>query len=196
MKSILRFLPDSKFKIVILILIFPLIALFGCATTNDHHLAFSEKTALTGNSDSFDLSANQTMAASKAVLIKQGFTIDSVDVTSGIVKANRNLQDPDDQEYAYHITVSGLLVEEGPRRTLMTLSATQQTILHKKYTTWWKLLWMIPLFPVETKYETIVVKEGNIEEKRFYSDFFKAVKAQGELLKEAEKKSEKSSATP
>jgi len=166
-------------------------AINGCATTGDHQQAFSSKTALSGNSEYLNMDTKQALTASKTVLIKQGFSLDSIDASLGMFKANRKFQDPDDKEYAYNINVSGLVVEESPDRTLMTLSATQQTIVHKEYTKWWKLLWMIPLFPVETKYETVVVREGNIEEKNFYNDFFSSVKAQGAMMKKVKHPGEK-----
>jgi hypothetical protein len=57
----------------------------------------------------------------------------------------------------------------------VTLSASQQTILHRKWHTWWHLLWIIPLFPTGTEYQTIVTKEGNITDAAFYNDFFAAL---------------------
>lgn len=160
----------------------------GCASTNDYQTAFSANTALKGNSESFELTTKQTVTASKVIMLKQGFTIDSVDMTSGMLKAHRVLVDPEDKDYSYQIEVSGLVHEESPTRTLMTLSANQKTIVHKEYTTYWKLLFILPLFPIETKYETTVVKQGNIEEASFYIDFFNAVKSQGQIIKEAEVK--------
>jgi len=185
MKRIIGHFAGSIIKTAVLCI--AAAGVFGCATTGDHQQAFSSRTALTGNTEYLELDAKQTLTASKSVLIKQGFSIDSIDAGSGMFKANRKFQDPDDKEYAYNIFVSGLVVEDAPERTIMTLSATQQTIVHKEYTTWWKLLWMIPIFPVETRYETVVVKEGNIEEKNFYTDFFAAVKSQGGAMKKLKK---------
>jgi outer membrane murein-binding lipoprotein Lpp len=185
MKSHSLFFRKSKLALAIVIL--TMVVLSGCATTDNHRLAFSSKTSLTGNSNVIDLPSKQAFTASKMVLLKQGFTIDTIDTGSGLMKASRSMQDLEDKDYSYHITLSGFIAEDGPDRSVMTLSASQQTIAHKTYRTWWKLLWLIPIFPTETKYESIVVNEGNISDENFYGDFFAAVKSQGKLLNKAEK---------
>lgn len=159
----------------------------GCASTPPQTMAFSATTALKDNSKTFDLSPTQVMKATKQVLVTQGFTIDSADLNSGLVKATRHFQDPEEEEQSYNIFASAYLMENSPESTTLTLSATSQTVLHREWTTWWKLLWILPLIPTGTEYQTLITKEGNITEPKLYADFFTAVGTVGSALKSSEK---------
>jgi hypothetical protein len=159
----------------------------GCSTPAGHQLAFSDKTALIKNNIQLELSASQALRVVKQALIHQGFTIDSVDVNAGLVKATRNFQDPEMPEQSYNVTTSIFFYETGPETTNLTVAASQQTILHRQWKTWWHLFWLIPIFPTGTEYQTVVTNEGNITDQPFYADFFKVISAAGVEVREAEK---------
>lgn len=179
--KLLRLLPMAAFFAAIITIT------SGCAGPKPQTMAFSSSTALKENSRSFDLSPTQVMNATKRVFVTQGFTIESADINSGLVKATRHFQDPKDDEVSYNIFASAFLMENSPESTTLTLSASSQTVLHREWTTWWKLLWILPLIPTGTEYQTIITKEGNIVEPKLYSDFFTAVGSVGSALKGAEK---------
>jgi flagellar biosynthesis GTPase FlhF len=159
----------------------------GCAGPGGHQMAFSDKTALIGNSRQLDLSTSQAIRVTKQVLVRQGFTIDNVDVNSGLIKATRIFQDPTMAEQSYNIQASAYVFENGPDSSNLTLSASEQTILHREWTTWWHLLWILPIIPTGTEYQTVVTKEGNITDAAFYTDFFTAVTSSGVAVKAADK---------
>ncbi len=163
------------------------IVVSGCSAPAGHQMAFSDKTALVKNNIQLELSASQALRVVKQALIHQGFTIDSVDVNAGLVKATRNFQDPEVPEQSYNVTTSIFFYETGPESTNLTIAASQQTILHRQWKTWWHLLWLIPIFPTGTEYQTVVTKEGNITDQQVYTDFFKAISAAGVEVREAEK---------
>lgn len=150
--------------------------LAGCANQNGYQKAFSEQTALTGNSRTFNAPVDQTLRTVKQTLVRQGFTIEHADASTGLIKAVRNLQDKDDTAISYNINVSADVTEApADKASVVTLSASQQTVLHRKWHTWWHLLWIIPLFPTGVEYQTVVTREGNITDAAFYRDFFASV---------------------
>ncbi len=106
---------------------------------------------------------------------------------AGLVKATRIFQDPQMPEQSYNITASIYFYETGPESSNLTVAASQQTILHRQWKTWWHLLWIIPIFPTGTEYQTVVISEGNITDSPFYSDFFQAISAAGVEVRAAEK---------
>jgi hypothetical protein len=159
----------------------------GCATPAGHHTAFSDQTGLIGNSKVLDVSASQAAKAARQVLIRQGFTIDSVDLNAGLIKATRNFQDPEKPEQSYNINASVFILENTPESCTVVASASQQTILHREWKTWWHLLWIIPIFPTGTEYQTVVTQEGNVTNPTVYADFFTKLAAVGAEIKVAEK---------
>ena len=158
----------------------------GCSTPVGHAGAFSAKTALTGNTTSVDLTVDQGFRVAKQILIRQGFTLESTDVGTGLIRASRIFQDPAVPNQSYNINASAYLFPSGASATSITLSASEQTILHRSWHTWWHLLWVIPLFPIGTEYQTVVIREGNVTDPAFYGEFFAAFKAVGADLKAAD----------
>lgn len=151
-------------------------AIIGCANNQQgYQQAFNAQNALTNNQASFTQSFDAVFKIVKQVLIQQGFTVESADSKSGIIKAVRNMQDKEDSEISYSIHTSADISEVG-NDTNVTLSASQQTILHRATTTWWHLLWILPVIPTGTEYQTLVIKEGNITDPGFYSDFLNSLK--------------------
>ena len=169
-KSVSRFLQ--------IILFLAIMTLIGCATNQQgYQKAFHSESSLTQNQCTFKQSADSIFMISKQVFIQQGFTIESADLKSGIIKAVRNMQDKENAEISYNIHASADISEVAGVESTVSLAASQQTILHRTTTTWWHLLWIVPIIPTGTEYQTLVVKEGNITDPGFYTDFFNSLKA-------------------
>lgn len=146
----------------------------GCASNNAYQKAFSAESAIKGNNQVFPAPQDQTFRAVKMTLIRQGFTIEQADITSGLVKAVRNYQDPGDKTISYNIIATADVTADD-QESVVTLAASQQTVLHREWHTWWHLLWLIPLFPTGVEYQTVVTQEGNVTDPAFYKDFFASV---------------------
>lgn len=151
------------------------LALAGCAAPTGYEKAFSQTTALAGNSRAFSASTDQIFRTVKVTLVQQGFTIEQADATAGLLRGVRILQDPQKPKLAYLITTT-VDVSGAPSgdATIVTLSASQQTVLHKDSNKYYKLLGIVPI-PTGKDYQTVVRKEGNISTIQFYKDFFDAV---------------------
>jgi hypothetical protein len=106
--------------------------LSGCVDNTGYNSAFAGSTSLNGNSQSFFATADQLFKAAKITLIQQGFTIEQTDAVNGLIKGIRALQDPKQPKIAYLVTAS-IDVTGAPsgNATVVTASASQQTILHK-----------------------------------------------------------------
>jgi len=154
-----------------------IIALAGCAANQQgYQKAFDSQHSLTQNQSVFSQPAESIFKIAKQTLVQQGFTIESADLKSGIIKAIRNMQDKEDPEISYNIHASADIFEVTGAETNVSLAASQQTILHRSSTTWWRLLWILPIIPTGTEYQTLVIKEGNITAPSFYIDFFNSLK--------------------
>ncbi len=158
-------------------LIVALMSLTGCGGNQQgYQKAFDSQSSLTQNQCSLNQSCDTVFKIAKQTFTQQGFTIESADIKSGIIKAVRNMQDTKDPEISYNIHISADISEIIGSETNISIAASQQTILHRSTTTWWHLLWILPIIPTGTEYQTLVVKEGNITEPSFYTDFFNALK--------------------
>ena len=154
-----------------------IMSLTGCAANQQgYQKAFDSQHSLTQNQCSFTQSSDSIFKIVKQTFVQQGFTIEGADLKSGIVKAVRNMEDKENPEISYNIHASADISEVAGAETNITLAASQQTILHRASTTWWHLLWIIPIIPTGTEYQTLVVKEGNITEPGFYTDFFNSLR--------------------
>lgn len=151
--------------------------LLGCSGNQQgYQKAFDSQSALTQNQCGFTQPCEDVFKIVKQTFVQQGFTIESADLKSGVVKAVRNMQDKDDPDISYNIHASADISDVAGSETNISLAASQQTILHRSTTTWWHLLWIIPIIPTGTDYQTLVIKEGNITEPAFYTDFFNNLK--------------------
>jgi hypothetical protein len=168
---------QSSSRLLRMILFLAIITLIGCATNQQgYQKAFDSQSSLTQNQCTFKQSSDSIFMISKQVFIQQGFTIESADLKSGIIKAVRNMQDKENSEISYNIHASADISEVAGAETTVSLAASQQTILHRATTAWWHLLWIVPIIPTGTEYQTLVVKEGNITDPGFYTDFFNSLK--------------------
>ncbi len=149
--------------------------LSGCASQTGYNSAFANSTALTGNSRRFSATPDQTFKTVKIALVQQGFTIEQTDVSNGLIKGMRALEDPKNNKVSYLITTS-VDVTGAPSgdATVVTASASQQTVLHKDSEKYFHLLGLVPI-PTGKDYQTIVRKEGNITDASFYKDLFAAI---------------------
>jgi hypothetical protein len=154
-----------------------MLTLFGCAGNQQgYQKAFDSQSSLTQNQCAFTQSCDGIFKIVKQTFIQQGFTIESADAKSGIIKAIRNMGDKENPEISYNIHASADISEVTGAETNVSLAASQQTILHRSSTTWWHLLWILPIIPTGTEYQTLVIKEGNITDPGFYTDFFNSLK--------------------
>jgi len=154
-----------------------LIMLAGCAGNQQgYQKAFDSQNALAHNQYTFAQSPESIFKTVKQTFVQQGFTIESADMKSGIIKAVRDMQDKEEPEISYNIHASADISEVTGTEVNVSLAASQQTILHRATTTWWHLLWIIPIIPTGTEYQTLVIKEGNVTEPGFYTDFFNSLK--------------------
>jgi len=155
------------------------LALAGCTSQAGYHEAMSDKTALNGNSRTFQAPPEQAFSSAKIVLVQRGFTIEHADPGTGLIKATRNLQDSQDPDVSYNIVASVDITPTSSTKeaTVITAAASQQTVLHREWHTWWHLLWILPLIPTGTEYQTVVTKEGNITEPAMYNDLFAGIDA-------------------
>ena len=153
-----------------------IMTLIGCATQQEYQKAFDSQHSLTQNQCTFTQSPESIFIIAKQVFIQQGFTIESADLKSGVIKAVRNMEDKEDSDFSYNIHASLDISEEAGGQSTVSLAASQQTILHRATYTWWHLLWILPIIPTGKEYQTVVVKEGNITDPGFYTDFFNSLK--------------------
>ena len=170
-------MKNSGNKILQVLLFVAIVVLTGCAGNQQgYQKAFDSKNSLTQNQCSFTQSSDSIFKIVKQTFIQQGFTIDGADSKSGIIKAVRNMEDKENHEISYNIHASVDISDLAGVETNISLAASQQTILHRATTTWWHLLWILPVIPTGTDYQTLVIKEGNITDPGFYTDFFNNVK--------------------
>jgi hypothetical protein len=151
------------------------ICLSGCSSRTGYTSAFAGSTALVGNSHRYDANPDQTFKTVKITLVQQGFTIEQADAINGLIKAARAMQDPKDKKISYLVSASvDITGAPSGDATVVTASASQQTVLHKDSEKYFHLLGLVPI-PTGKDYQTVVRKEGNITEAGFYKDLFAAI---------------------
>lgn len=170
----------AKFRSIgttVMMVVFAAGALSGCAAQTGYTSAFANSTALAGNSRRFSATPDQTFKTVKITLVQQGFTIEQTDAANGLIKGVRALEDPKNKKISYLITTS-IDVTGAPSgdATVVTASASQQTVLHKDSEKYFHLLGLVPI-PTGKDYQTIVRKEGNITDAGFYKDLFAAIQS-------------------
>lgn len=129
---------------------------------------------LKGNSQFFKATPSAVLAGAQVALVDQGFTIESQSGSSATAK--RELQDANDSKISYVTSASVVVVPEGADRAEVSMSANQQTFLHKEDRIWWHLFWLIPLFPIGTQYQTVLRRQDTISDPDFYNRFFTTLK--------------------
>lgn len=145
----------------------------GCASYHPGYQgAFAHKNALPTNHRAFAAPQAQVMTAAEMVLINQGFAITNVHDKSGIIMAKSAMLDPKDHAVSWLLSTTVLALPTSARNTEVSISATEEKVLHQKTHSWWHLLFIIPLFPDATYYHTVVRRSGVVRDKAFYVHFF------------------------
>ena len=122
-------MPGSRFLVGAAVAL-----LAGCASDNAYQHAFSEKSSINGSHRDFSAPAEITLRTAKQTLVRQGFTIEHIDATSGVIKATRNYQDPKDKDVSYNINATiDVGPDAAPSSSMVTLAASQQTVLHREW---------------------------------------------------------------
>lgn len=146
----------------------------GCAKDPHYSKAFQQETRIQGSMQTVSATAENTLAACTEAFVKTGFLVEEASETKKTIRAKRQMPDPENPEITYVIIATATAVPKN-NETSLCLVANQQTLVREVDTRWWKLLWIIPLFPVETVYETHIAAEGEIIDATFYESFFKTV---------------------
>ncbi|GEM_PF-2167315 len=157
-------------------------AITACSEHRGYREAFSKTSGIDGNDATLSSPPRAVFEAAKIVLVRQGFNITHIDPVEGVISAEREMADSSDKTLSYRVMVSATATEIGPQTTRLVLAANEQTIRHQKYHTWWHLLWLMPLFPTGTQYNTVVRQEQTVTDPAFYSDFFSQVRNELKLL--------------
>jgi hypothetical protein len=151
-----------------------MLTLSGCEAPKTYETAFSQQTALVGNTHTYAATGDQVFRASKVTLVQQGFTVEQADAAAGLLKGLRIFDDPKNSKIAYLVTATVDITGVSASQTVVTVSASQQTILHKESHKYYHLLGLVPI-PTGKEYQTVTRAEGNITGAGFYQDFFAAV---------------------
>jgi hypothetical protein len=155
--------------------------LAGCAGPRGVDKALNDGKGKTpvgqGNSCSFDAPVELALRVVAGTFVQKGFAIEQADSTMGFIKASRNMPDPKDKNTNYHITATAYVNgQHSGRQSLVTLTASEQTVLHRSGHSWATIPLPIPIpIPTGRTYETVVTGEEDIKGKDFYNDFFAAV---------------------
>jgi hypothetical protein len=145
-------------------------AIAGCATPDDYKHAFDESRALRQNTHAVALPFAQTRQAVVSTFIKDGFNISQAQ--PDLVTATRTIRDSKDEELSYVVSATAAIAPNDDAHTQVSLSANQQTVLHRATHDWFHLLWVVPLFPYATEYQTVVRSESTVEDHKVYGSFF------------------------
>ena len=164
-----------------MVLLVGLVLVSGCGSEPSYRQAFNSSEQIQGNTESISASEDRAWAASLRVLSQQGFMVRSADKANAIILADREMTDQNDKNISYQITSTVTFVPLGQGITQVSLAANQTTELHRKEYVWWHLLWLIPLFPIGSEYNSVVTQRGTVQNPEFYAGFFGNLKV---LLKD------------
>ena len=172
--------------------------LTGCATKANYQEAFADKEAISGSSQVIAAPADVIFDAALEVTSQQGFNVDAVDPKGRVLAVTKEIQNNDDKEISHTIKSTVTVIPVSEQQARVMLSANQITELHKKSTVWFHLLWVLPLFPYDTEYTTVVTDRGTVHEPEFYTSFFsklnQSVAAKNENLAKEKTKAESDAA--
>ena len=167
-------MPTCRWKTTL----FPVLCLMAtaCSSQPSYEDAFSSQHQVQGSAESLPAPIDIAWASTLEVLAQQGFLVQQADSKSHIILANRELRDAKDQDMSYTVSATLTFVPMADQITRVLVAANQTTEMHKKEYRWWKLLWLIPLFPTGSDYTTVVVNRDTVRSPQFYRDFFTAAK--------------------
>jgi hypothetical protein len=161
--------------IVIVIVIAIVAALAACAAPLGYKTAFTDK-AVAGTSRRFEGSVDETFRAAKQTLVQRGFNLDLVEASTGTIKADRDIADPKKKEISYIISATlDISAGSSAAETMVTIAASQQTVAHTARHEWTSVLGILPMPVPGKKYNTLVTKEGALQDPELYTEFFAAI---------------------
>ncbi len=108
-------------------------------------------------------------------MAERGWLIQQADTKSHLILAHREIRDQENTRLSHALTATVTIVPKSEQITQVIATANKTTELHKKSYKWWRLLWLIPLFPTRTEYTTVVVDRDTVHSVQLYQDFFAAV---------------------
>jgi hypothetical protein len=162
-----------RFNLILAILC---LLIAGCSSQPSYEDAFSSHHQVQGSVESLPASVDIAWGSVLEVLAQQGFLVQQADAKSHIILANREIRDTKDQDMSYTVSATLTFVPIAEQITRVLVAANQTTEMHKKEYRWWKLLWLVPIFPTGSDYTTVVVNRDTVRSPQFYRDFFSAAK--------------------
>lgn len=168
--------PTNRLAIAACVVLAPTL-LLGCAeATGGYRKAFSGEAA-PGERAMIWAPRPKVWDAVQKTLVKQGFLVQQADPSTGLIKATRDMEDPKNPLVSYVVNaVVTISPGQSADATEVRMAANQQTVLHRKWHDWWHLLWIVPVIPTGTEYQTVVTHEGDVKAPSFYGDFFDALR--------------------
>ena len=154
-----------------------LLLLAGCVSQPSYENAFSTKQQVPGSVETLPVSVDVAWSALLEVTARQGFLVQQADSKSHLILANREIRDDKDNDLSYTVSATITLIPLSEQVTRVLVAANQTTEMHRKEYRWWKLLWILPIFPVASEYTTVVVNRDTVRSPQFYQDLFTATKS-------------------
>lgn len=153
-----------------------LLLLVSCASQPSYEEAFSTKHQVPGSVETLPVSVDVAWSALLEVISRQGFLVQQANSKSHLILANRDIRDAKDNDLSYTVSATITLIPLSDQMTRVLVAANQTTEMHRKEYRWWKLLWILPIFPVGSEYTTVVVNRDTVRSPQFYQDLFAATK--------------------
>ncbi len=149
--------------------------LAGCATEPRYGHLFAGKPTL-GNIHIFASSRRIVRTAALNALVARDFQVKRE--RSGRIVAVNNYKTHASSEKTYIITADINVEKVGSNKTQVAVTASQKTIVHQEWHTWWHLLFIIPIFPTSTHYKDTTTDASAITSKAFYQNLFSDINQQ------------------
>jgi hypothetical protein len=149
--------------------------LAGCAAPQGYKTAFTDK-GVAGTSRRFEGSVDETFRAAKQTLVQRGFNLEMIEPSTGTIRADRDIADPKKKEISYIISATlDISAGSSAAETVVTIAASQQTVAHTARHEWTSVLGLLPMPVPGKKYNTLVTKEGALQDPELYAEFFAAI---------------------
>lgn len=151
------------------------VGLAGCATGPRYSQLFAGQPAL-GNIHVFASSRQAVHAAVLNALAARDFQVERD--RSGRIVAVDNYKTRPKSEKTYVVTADINIENVGFHKTEVAVAASQKTVVHQEWHTWWHLLFIIPIFPTSTHYKNTTTDTSAITSKVFYRNLFSDIQHQ------------------
>jgi hypothetical protein len=160
------------------------LVLSGCSSPTTHNRAFSKENIIKGNSEPVPAPVDIAWESVLGVMSEHGWILQQADSASHLVLAQKEIRDGNNKDLSHSITATVTLVPMSKQITRITMAANMTTELHESSHTWFRLLWLVPLFPTGMEYNTVVINRDTVYDVLLYQDFFTAVKEHCAAIKE------------